>query len=190
MRTVIFHPGFTFFSIQKVLYAGVSNNSSMSGNFECTQCGLCCLGINSIVKMDKQLSQYGFVVKNDITRETHQALITPEYRDLFETDHSVQEQNPSACLFVRRQHNGKYVCTIHPYRLTICGNYHCCSACIRRNSTEVGKVKGKFSLVSKDEALISLWHEKVMNAAGDPSHKNIAAVLGEYGYSILFYDGE
>ena len=161
----------------------------MAGNFECTQCGLCCLGINSIVKMDKQLSRFGFVVKNDIVRETHQALITPEYRELFENDHSVQEQNPSACYFVRKRPDGKYVCTIHPYRLTICGSYHCCSARISKNGAEVGKVKGKFSLVTKDEGLTSLWHQKVMEAQ-EPSREFIEKILGENGYTILFYDGE
>jgi len=162
----------------------------MSGNFECTQCGLCCLGINSIVKMDRQLSRFGYVVKNDIVRETHQALITPEYRELFESDHSVQEQNPSACFFVRKRVDGKYVCTIHPYRLTICGSYHCCSARISKDGIEVGKIKGKYSLVSKDDVLGTLWHEKIMNNSMTLSRDEIAAVLAEHGYTILFYDGE
>lgn len=162
----------------------------MAGNFECIQCGLCCLGINSIVKMDRQLSRFGFVVINDLVRETHQALITPEYRELFESDHSVQEENPSACYFVRRRADGKYVCTIHPYRLTICGSYHCCSARINKDGLEVGKLKGRFSLVSKDEFLISLWHEKIMKMEKDPTHEDIESILSENGYSILFYDGE
>lgn len=163
----------------------------MSKNFECIQCGLCCLGINSIVKMDRQVSQFGFVVINDIVREMHQVLITPEYRDLFEHDHSVQEQNPSACYFVRRRKtDGKYVCTIHPYRLTICGSYHCCSARISRDGAEVGKIKGKYSLVTKDAHLQSVWHDFIMNTNDDPSREEIAAVLAKSGYSILFYDSE
>jgi len=140
--------------------------------------------------MDRQLSRFGYVVKNDIVRETHQALITPEYRELFEHDHSVQEHHPSACFFVRKRVDGKYVCTIHPYRLTICGSYHCCSARINKDGIEVGKIKGKFSLVSKDDDLVNIWHEEVMKTNSDLSRDEIATVLSEKGYTILFYDDE
>jgi len=159
----------------------------MEGKFECIQCGLCCLGIGTIVKMDKQLSRYGFVVKNDIVREMHQALITPEYRDVFENDHSVQEEHPNACFFVRRLPSGKYVCTIHPYRLLICGSYHCCTARINKEGKEVGKIKGKVSLVSEDEELIRIWHEEIMASTEDPTHDFIRQVVEKHGYTILFY---
>lgn len=161
----------------------------MAGNFECTQCGKCCLGIGSIVKMDRQLSRFGYVLKNDVTKEVRQALITSEYRDIFENDHSVQEKHPSACFFVRRLADGKYVCTIHPYRMLICSSYHCCSARITKNGEEAGRVKGRVSLESKDEELLTLWREKV-TAADDPSQEYIASVLGSAGYEVLFYDGE
>ena len=160
----------------------------MAGKFECLQCGLCCLGIGSIVKMEKQLSRYGFVVKNDIVREMRQALVTPEYREIFENDHSVQEKHPSACYFVRCLPNGKYVCTIHPYRLLICGSYHCCTARINKDGKEVGKIKGRFSLVTKDEELIKIWHENVMASSENPTSADIETILRKYGYSILFYD--
>ena len=64
--------------------------------FECTQCGLCCLGIGEIVRMDRQISKYGFYVKNEVVGETKAVLITPEYRDLFDNDHSVQEEHKAA----------------------------------------------------------------------------------------------
>ena len=161
----------------------------MGGNFECTQCGLCCLGIGEVVRMDKQLSQYGFIVKNEVVREMRQALITPEYRDLFDNDHSVQEQNRSACFFVRRKPDGKYVCTIHPYRLFICKDYHCCAARIYKNGKEAGRVKGRVSIVTKDEELKDIWRENVQKHP-DPSPEYIESVMGGHGYSILFYDGE
>ncbi len=161
----------------------------MAGGFECIQCGKCCLGIGSIVKMERQLSKYGFVVKNDVVKEMRQALITHEYREIFDNDHSVQEIHPSACFFVRRLPTGKYVCTIHPYRLLICSSYHCCSARISKDGEEVGKVKGRISLESKDEALLDLWREKIV-AEDDPTQEYIAAVLNSAGYEVLFYDGE
>ena len=161
----------------------------MAGSFECIQCGKCCLGIGSIVKMERQLSKFGYVVKNDVVKEMRQALITPEYREIFENDHSVQEQHPSACFFVRRLPTGKYVCTIHPYRLLICSSYHCCSARISKDGAEVGKVKGRVSLESKDEILLELWREKI-TSDDDPSREYIASVLAEAGYEVLFYDGE
>ena len=138
--------------------------------------------------MDKQLSRYGFVVKNEVVREMRQALITPEYREIFENDHSVQKDHPSACYFVRRLPNGKYVCTIHPYRLLICGSYHCCTARINKDGKEVGKIKGRFSLVTKDEELTKIWHKNIMTAAEDPTRDDIASALKKQGYSILFYD--
>ena len=161
----------------------------MAGSFECIQCGKCCLGIGSIVKMERQLSKFGYVVKNDVVKEMRQALITPEYREIFENDHSVQEQHPSACFFVRRLPTGKYVCTIHPYRLLICSSYHCCSARISKDGVEVGKVKGRVSLESKDEALLELWREKI-TSADDPGREYTASVLANSGFEVLFYDGE
>lgn len=162
----------------------------MAGNFECIQCGKCCLGIGSIVKMDKQLSKYGFVVKNDVVREMRQCLVTPEYRDIFDNDHSVQKKYPSACYFVRRLENGKYVCTIHPYRLHICSTYHCCSARILKNGVEVGKIKGKASLESKDEALIALWNDKIISQSEIPAEDVISKYLNDAGYEAIFYSGE
>ena len=161
----------------------------MAGSFECTQCGKCCLGIGSIVKMERQLSKYGFVIKNDVTKEMRQALITSEYREIFDNDRSVQEKHPSACYFVRRLPTGKYICTIHPYRLLICSSYHCCSARISKNGEEVGKVKGRVSLESKDDVLLELWREKV-TAADDPTQEDIKSALNSAGYEVLFYDGE
>lgn len=161
----------------------------MAGNFECTQCGLCCLGIGEIVRMDKQLSRYGFVVRNEVVHEVKQALITPEYRDIFDNDHSVQQENPSACFFVRRRADGKFVCTIHPYRLFICQDYHCCAARIFKEGVEAGRVKGRVSLVSKDTELADIWREGVQKHS-DPSREYIDELLRKHGYSILFYDGD
>ncbi len=158
-------------------------------NFECTQCGLCCLGIGEIVTMQRQISRYGFYVKNEIVGETKAALITPEYRDLFENDHSIQEEHRSACFFVRRRADGKYVCTIHPYRLFICKDYHCCAARIFRNGEEIGRVKGRVSLVSQDEELKEMWRELVQKHP-DPSREYIDELLRSKGYSVIFYDGE
>lgn len=161
----------------------------MSGNFECTQCGLCCLGIGEIVRMDKQFSKYGFLVRNEVVHEVKQALITPEYRDIFDNDHSIQDEHKSACFFVRKRVDGKYVCTIHPYRLFICKDYHCCAARISKNGEEIARVKGRVSLVTKDEKLHELWREKVQKHP-DPGRDYITAIMNEHGYSILYYDGE
>lgn len=157
--------------------------------FECTQCGLCCLGIGEIVRMDRQISKYGFYVKNEVVGETKAVLITPEYRELFDTDHSIQEEHTTACFFVRRRPDGKYVCTIHPGRLFICRDYHCCAARISKNGEEVGRVKGKVSLVTRDETLKEIWREGVQKQP-DKSREEITALLRGQGYSVLFYDGE
>ena len=112
-----------------------------------------------------------------------------EYRDLFDNDHSVQEEHKAACFFVRRRPDGKYVCTIHPGRLFICKDYHCCAARISKNGVEVGRVKGKVSLVTQDETLKEIWREGVQKQP-DKSREEITALLHGHGYSVLFYDGE
>ena len=148
--------------------------------FECTQCGLCCLGIGEIVRMDRQISKYGFYVKNEVVGETKAVLITPEYRDLFDNDHSVQEEHKAACFFVRRRPDGKYVCTIHPGRLFICKDYHCCAARISKNGVEVGRVKGKVSLVTKDETLKEICRavDIPVIAIGGISRNNVMELKG------------
>ncbi|MDD4133335.1 MAG: hypothetical protein PHT86_05580 [Methanocorpusculum sp.] len=161
----------------------------MTGNFECTQCGLCCLGIGEIVRMDHQYSKYCFLVKNEVVRDMRQVLITPEYRDLFDNDHSIQEKHKTACFFVRKRADGKYVCTIHPYRLFICKDYHCCTARISKNGQEVARVKGRVSLVTKDDELKAIWLAGVQKHP-DPKPAYIEQLLSKHGYSVLFYDGE
>lgn len=158
-------------------------------NFECTQCGLCCLGIGEIVTMKDQISRYGFRVKNEVVGETNAVLITPEYRELFDSDKSIQNEHSSACFFVRKRSDGKYVCTIHPGRLLICKDYHCCTARISKNGEEVARVKGRVSIVTKDEHLKEIWLEGVQKHPS-PERKYIDELLKSQGYSVLFYDSE
>jgi hypothetical protein len=139
--------------------------------------------------MDRQISKYGFYVKNEVIGETKAVLVMPEYRELFDTDHSIQEEHKTACFFVRKRIDGKFVCTIHPSRLFICKDYHCCSARVSRNGEEVGRVKGKFSLVTKDETLRSIWLEGVQKQS-KKSREEIISLLHDQEYSIMFYDGE
>lgn len=159
------------------------------GMFECTQCGLCCLGISEIVRMDRQISKYGFYVKNEVVGETKAVLVTPEYRELFDTNHSIQAEHKTACFFVRKRTDGKFVCTIHPNRLFICKDYHCCTARISKNGEEIGRVKGKFSLVTMDETLKNIWLESVQKQSRK-SREEIISLLHDQGYLIIFYDGE
>jgi hypothetical protein len=50
-------------------------------------------------------------------------------------------------------------------------------------------VKGKFSLVTKDETLKSIWLEGVQKQS-KKSREEIISFLHDQGYSIMFYDGE
>ena len=156
--------------------------------FECLQCGLCCLGIGEIVRMKEQLGPYEYIVTNEIVREEHTAFITPEYRDIFDNDHTIQEEHRAACFFVRRRTDGKYVCTIHPYRLFICKDYGCCSARISRNGTEIGRVKNRFSLITQDEDLRALWLAEVQKK--NPTREETASILKAAGYTVVMYDDD
>lgn len=160
----------------------------MAKEFECIQCGLCCLGIGEIVRADSQISKYEFVVKNEVVFEQNTATITPEYRELFDNDKSIQEQHKAACFFVRRKPDGRYVCTIHPHRLFICRDYGCCTARIYKSGAEVGRIKNRFSLMTSDEVLKTVWLENIQKV--DNSQKDyVEDVLRKNGYSAVFYDG-
>ena len=50
-------------------------------------------------------------------------------------------------------------------------------------------MKGKVSLVTKDERLKEIWREGVQKQP-DKSREEITALLHGRGYSVLFYDGE
>lgn len=161
----------------------------MSKPFECSQCGLCCLGIGEIVRMDRKISEYRYTVINEVVREEREAEITPEYREIFDNDKSIQKEHPAACFFVRKRADGKYVCTIHPYRLFICKDYCCCRARIYKSGAEAGKVKGLYTIITKDENLKKLWYENVqMNKNADD--KFTESILKKFGYTIQFYDNE
>ncbi|MDO5843790.1 MAG: hypothetical protein Q4Q53_01415 [Methanocorpusculum sp.] len=161
----------------------------MPKEFECLQCGLCCLGIGEIVRMDSQISQYEFVVKNEVVSEQRNAVITPEYRELFDSDKSIQEEHRAACFFVRKRADGKFVCTIHPYRLFICKDYGCCTARIYKDGKEVGRIKNKFSLVTKDDVLREIWLENVQKT-DNSTQKHVDDVLKSHGYSGVFYGSD
>ncbi|HJJ47501.1 MAG TPA: hypothetical protein O0X39_00715 [Methanocorpusculum sp.] len=157
----------------------------MAVPFSCLQCGLCCLGIGEIVRMKECVGPFRYIVTNEIVREEHAVEITPEYRELF-ADTSVQEEHGSACFFVRRRPDGKYVCTIHPYRLFICRDYGCCNARIYKNGREFGRIKNEYTLITEDTVLRTLWHDEVQTKS--LSRKEAVSVLEAAGYSVVLYD--
>lgn len=163
----------------------------MCGEFVCEQCGLCCLGIGEIIRMNEQLADYVFLVKNEADKKMHLVLISPEYRDIFDSDHSIQEQNKLACFFVRRGKDGLFICTIHSSRLCcrlcLCKDKQLCVARISKNGEEVARVKGRVSLVTEDRLLTKIWRDCILKHP-DPGHKYIEHLLTRHGYTVLFYE--
>jgi len=163
----------------------------MCGEFVCEQCGLCCLGIGEIIRMDDQLSDYVFLVKNEVDKKMHLVLVSPEYRDIFDNDHSLQEQNKFACFFVRRKKDGLFVCTINSsrlcYRLFLCKEHQKCVAVISKNGEEVARIKGRMFLETEDRLLTKLWREYILKLP-DPGHRYIEHLLNIHGYTVLFYE--
>lgn len=156
--------------------------------FECLQCGLCCLGIGEIVRMKEKTGDYEYIVTNEIVREEHTAVITPEYRDIFDNDTSIQQEHSTACFFVRRRLDGKYVCTIHPYRLFICKDYGCCTARIYRDAEEIGRVKNQYTLVTEDITLREIWREEIQKK--EASRREMESALTAAGYTVVLYDAD
>lgn len=162
--------------------------------FECTLCGKCCMHAGGeLIEVEKRLSGRDFLCRQRIVGGTFRARVEERFLDAFR-DTSESRKHPSWCPFLRGLpgEKGKYICTIHNSRPSVCRSYICCTMRIfAGDGQEVGKVKGRRSLVTGDDMLRRCWEEGVAPLATDDDvawRAEVATVLGRAGYRVEVYE--
>lgn len=127
--------------------------------FVCTRCGKCCISLGRYITIERHISPIRFYCHISTSRESIPVTITPEYRDL----HAHDSHPPGACPFLRKlPENGGYICTIHPFRPSLCREFKCKTMIIfDHEGREAGSIAGKTSLITADKQLRALWDELV-----------------------------
>lgn len=162
--------------------------------FECTLCGKCCMHAGGeLIEVEKRLTGRDFLCRQKIVGGTFRARVEERFLDAF-ADASENRKHPSWCPFLRALpgEEGKYACTVHNSRPLICRSYTCCAMRIfDSGGREVGKVKGRRSLVTEDAAFRRCWDEGVAPLAIDDDiawRTEVATVLGRAGYRVEAYE--
>ncbi|HQD26574.1 MULTISPECIES: YkgJ family cysteine cluster protein [Methanoculleus] len=162
--------------------------------FECSLCGKCCMHAGGqLIEVEKQLTSRDFLCRQKIVGGTFRARVEERFLDAF-MDRSENRKHPSWCPFLRPLPGemGKYVCTIHNSRPLVCRSYTCCAMRIfAGDGREVGKVKGRRSLVTEDAALQQCWNESIaplMIESDTAWRAKVSEVLGRAGYRVEAYE--
>ncbi len=162
--------------------------------FECTLCGLCCMHAGGeLIEIEKRLTSRDYLCRQKIVGGTFRARVEDRFLDAFR-DSSENDAHPTWCPFLRPLPGGKgkYICTIHDSRPLVCQSYICCTMRISAGGgEEIGKVKGRRSLITDDAGLRRCWEESVVPLAIDDDaawKRDIAAILGRAGYRVVVYE--
>jgi len=162
--------------------------------FECTLCGKCCMHAGAeLIEVEKRLTSRDYLCRQKIVGGTFRARVEERFLDIFR-ETSENDAHPSWCPFLRGhpEEEGTYVCTIHDSRPSVCRTYICCSMRIfAGDGREVGKVKGRRSLVTEDAALRRCWEESVAPLGTDNDvawRSEVIAILGRAGYRVEAYE--
>ncbi len=144
--------------------------------FVCTQCGKCCISLGRYISIERHISPVRFYCHVGVSGESIPVTVSPEHREL----HTQGNNPPGSCLFLRKvPENGGYVCTIHPFRPSICREFKCRTMIIfDKEGKEAGSVAGKISLTTPDTQLRALWDELVATR----KHEELVHELSLKGY--------
>lgn len=176
------------------LYPAARRESQKMKAFECTLCGKCCMHAGAeLIEVEKRLTSRDYLCRQRIVGGTFRATVEERFLDTFR-DTSESDANPSWCPFLRGhpEEAGKYVCTIHGSRPSVCRTYICCSMRIfDGDGQEAGKVKGRRSLVTEDAGLRRCWEERVAPLGIDNDvawRGEVSAILDRAGYRVEAYE--
>jgi uncharacterized protein len=130
--------------------------------FECSQCGRCCMNLGGYIKIERELGNRRYYCRMMITNDLFIAHVERDHRERF-ADSQLHEVHPQWCCFLREgDREGTFVCTIYQTRPHICRNYRCYLLRIfNAEGKVIGTVGGKRSLLSKDPDLTGYWNEKI-----------------------------
>lgn len=164
------------------------------GTFTCDKCGKCCTGLGRHIAILRQLNERDYYCRCAIDNSHFQASVDPAYREevaeAYETAGPVEQlQEAGRCIFLKKNADGPgFICAIHATRPAVCRGFRCYRMLIKNSAGEIcGKIVGKNSLQSDDPVLDRLWKDQVSAVSvADPESwlKDVAAILGELGYSI------
>jgi Fe-S-cluster containining protein len=162
--------------------------------FECTLCGKCCMNAGGhLIEIEKQLTGRDFLCRQKIVGGNFRARVEDRFLEAFR-DTTESSRHPSWCPFLRPLpgEKGKYICTIHDSRAFVCRSYSCCTMRIfAADGREAGKVKGRRSLETGDDALRRCWDESVAPLATEDDiawRAEVAGILGRAGYRVETYE--
>jgi Fe-S-cluster containining protein len=132
-----------------------------------------------------------FVIRVQVTGETLPVQVVPSLSPLFSRK-DPPAWEPGWCPFLRKEGENLYTCTIHPFRPRICREFRCMTMRILDSSgREVGRVKGRSSLVSGDAGLAQLWNDAVAPLACLPQgefYRRCREILESRGYRVEIFD--
>jgi Fe-S-cluster containining protein len=136
--------------------------------FDCNWCGKCCLSFGEFIRIERQISERDYFCRYSITDELFHVHVQPEFAEEIEEEFEESGANATesrkGCVFMHKNPKGSgFACAIYPTRPTICREFICYRMLIHhRASGEVrGKVIGINELRTHDEALNTIWKEKI-----------------------------
>jgi uncharacterized protein len=136
--------------------------------FICGRCGKCCVSLGPHITVERQLNDRDYYCRSTVDHTIFFAQVDPEYRDEIADEFAkgVPDRNSpdkKPCTFLRKNPDGDgTACAIYTTRPKVCRDFQCYRILIRnRAGNPCGKVIGKITLRTEDEALRKLWEERV-----------------------------
>ncbi|MBN1168037.1 MAG: YkgJ family cysteine cluster protein [Methanospirillaceae archaeon] len=158
--------------------------------FECRQCGICCLSLGPYLTVISDSHDGTYQLYHEVTGETDLVRIDPDKLHLL-SDTTLQEEEPEACTFLRRDPaSGRVRCIVHATRPLLCQQYACYEILITYPDREwAGRVKGGRALLTADPGLRNLWDEMIQPLAISNDTKwrdTVRTILSARGYQVIW----
>jgi Fe-S-cluster containining protein len=162
------------------------------GEFVCTMCGRCCMGMGKYVKIVGSTGPNKVICQHELGKETCYATIEKPYRDDFDHEEDM-ETLTQWCPFLKRTNDEeRYVCIIYQTRPRFCREFKCARMRIYdRENNEIGILKGRRTLSSDNKNLKELWEQKVSPLFMDDDTKwkeTVKKILQDEEYLVEIYD--
>jgi hypothetical protein len=158
-------------------------------SFFCQQCGECCSHMGQIHRIGRQVSEYGYELRNVYGGECALVRIDPDKITLYE-DRSIFAEWPEACPFLRKDlPRKKIVCTIHHTRPDLCREFGCWRLLIIDPAgNRAGRIMGTRHLSAEDPALFTLWAAETADIGildDDSWDRELIRILEAHGYRVI-----
>ncbi|NYT05479.1 MAG: YkgJ family cysteine cluster protein [Methanomicrobiales archaeon] len=160
--------------------------------FECTQCGRCCMGMGRYVTVEQRLPGSRVYGRHALGKETFFATIKREFREKFDEDTDDGDRSGWCPFLARSAGTASFVCIIHHERPRFCRRYRCCVMRITGpDGRAAGTVKGRRDLVASDPGLRDLWERTITPLFIAEEREWLSEVKSRLiaaGYGVTVYD--